>query len=366
MTARDSISIVWDGFWYVAGPPSQRHVVRETISEWARSFPQDELTIVVQRKHYEKAVEDAPPGAKIVPSRLWPQALLATRACASVAAKQGADVVYTQNFAARAPGRLSVVFIHDMLFQDHPEWFTFKERLYFQGMPRTAPRADLVIASTQSEAERMVRRSPITEAQVVSVGIGLPEELRSAVPDDSLAVTHNVQPGKFLLAVGRLNVRKNLATLLEAVLDSAIVSPDFPLVIIGAPNGRDEVIGERGSQATADRSVIFTGQVSDSVLKWFYQNCAVFIFPSLGEGFGMPPVEAAAFGAKLVVNDLPVFRETLRGCDVSYVDCTDANLLRHAIVSARDADDGPSTEFLPPDWRSVVSESRHAILTGMG
>lgn len=359
---RTGLSIVWDGFWFVAGPPSQRHVVRETIATWAAAFPQDALTIVVRDKHLEQALDEAPKGASVVPSKLWPQALLATRACPAVAAARSADVVYTQNFAARTRRCTSAVFIHDVLYEDHPEWFTRRELAYFKAMPALAPRADQIFTSSRTEARRIVNHTNVDESRVAAVGIGFSEELRSASVDPSPARNLGLQPQKFLLSVGRLNVRKNLATLLEAVSQGAGVSSAFPLVVIGAPNGRDDDLSDRAAGLVESGAVVFTGHVSDGALRWFYENCRLFVFPSLGEGYGMPPVEAAAFGAPVLVSDLPVFRETLDGWPATFVDSSDAAAIRTAIADLIATPVDPVSVLRPPEWSTVVAETRATLM----
>ncbi len=63
------------------------------------------------------------------------------------------------------------------------------------------------------------------------------------------------------------------------------------------------------------KNVIFTDYVTDEQLKWLYENCYGFILPSLYEGFGMPPLEAAGAGCRrLYLSDIPVFREIYDGC----------------------------------------------------
>ena len=89
----------------------------------------------------------------------------------------------------------------------------------------------------------------------------------------------------------------------------------------------------------------FLGHVDDSQLRWLYRNTSLFLFFSLGEGFGMPPVEARAFGAPVVVSDLPVMRENL-GAEARYADPHSttgiAEVIREALA-------------VPPSDRSAAS-----------
>ena len=123
-----------------------------------------------------------------------------------------------QNFTP-VTGR-SAVFIHDVLFQTNPEWFTPLERIYLAAIPHLARRACCVLTSSRSEAERISRSNPGL-APVQPVGLGVKRSLtdvRPTLPDAA-------GDGPFLLMVGRLNVRKNLATALRAALLSGTVGP---------------------------------------------------------------------------------------------------------------------------------------------
>ena len=350
------MKVVFDAYWWVSGPPSLRHVLRETVLEWSRLFPQDELHLVVRRAQLDAATAAAPPGSVLHPTSLWPQALSATHAVAAVARRIGADLALTHNFAARLPERtLSAVYLHDVLFATNPEWFTLAERAYFSFMLRWIQRADVVFTSSESEANRIVRNS--RAERVLPVGLGLSTELLADPLDEP---DPTLTPRRFVLTVGRINARKNLDALVAAALASGRISPDRPLVIVGPPDGRRARLGDRAQQAIATGALRFTGYVSEARLRWYYRNTSLFAFLSLGEGFGMPPVEAAAFAAPTLVSELPVFRETL-GDRARYVDPT--SLPGIAIAIAEEVDAGERRPASPlvdehlaaaHDWNSTV------------
>ena len=355
------MKVVFDAYWWVSGPPSLRHVLREIVFAWSQQFPLDELTLVVRSSHQTEAAVDTPPHAAIRTSPLWPQALLAVMAVPAIAADVDADLVLTHNFAASTRSRsLSAVYLHDVLFATNPEWFTFAERQYFSSMLRWIRRADIVFTSSVNESTRIANNA--RPRAVLPVGLGLSTELIDANaqhdPDPDLT------PGSFLLTVGRLNSRKNLATVIAAALQSGRVSPEHPLVIVGSPDGRREPLGSAAEQARTAGSIRFTGFVTEERLRWYYSTTSLFVFLSLGEGFGMPPVEAAHFGAPTLVSDLPVFHENL-GQHASYVDPRDVGAIAAAIAGVIDK----SESSTPPravrtsiavqhDWRETVRAMR--------
>ena len=358
------MKVVFDAYWWVSGPPSLRHVLREIVAAWSIAFPDDELTLVVRRDDHAAASVDAPAGCALVTTSLWPQALAATIAVPAAATAVDADLVLTHNFAAHAPGSLSAVYLHDVLFATNPEWFTAVERAYFSLMLRWIRRADLVLTSSSSEASRI--RATTRARTVLPVGLGLSSELTA--DGAALEADAELTPGRFVLTVGRLNARKNLALTIEAALASGCITADRPLVVVGSADGRPAVLGRAVDDAIAARIVRFTGFVSESRLRWYYRNASLFVFLSLGEGFGMPPVEAAYFSAPTLVSDLPVFHETL-GRHASFVDPTDAAAVARAIAAGVQAGEARRVPARPRasiarrhDWSDTVHAIRSSVV----
>lgn len=347
------MKIAFDGYWLISGPPSQRHVVRETLLEWTRSFPADDLIVVVPRGDVAAARLLLPhTNVEIVGTPVWPQAAVASMAVPLVAARRHADAVLVQNFAARY--RRSVVFIHDVLFCDHPEWFTRAERIYFAAMPRLARLADSVLTSTGTEANRIKKHTKHPSVQ--AVGLGTPRELTDAPAERPDACPTDDK--RFYLTVGRLNIRKNLVKTIRSFARSGLLSPTSPLLIAGEANGKSVELPADVEGLVASGHVRFLGHVSDAELKWLYENAALFAFLSLGEGYGMPPVEACVLGCPTVVADLPVFHETL-GDRVTYCDPHDTESAARSLAEA--AAKGMRPDMEPVPWSEVVRNTRAAI-----
>ena len=350
--------IVFDAYWWVSGPAAVRRVLREIVSTWAAQHPDDELVLVVRARHAAQVV-DAPPGARVISSRLYPQGLFAHWAVARAARRERADAVLVHNFAARTAA-VSGVYLHDVMFETNPEWFTRTERGYFSLMTRWVRAADLVFTSTATEADRIRHNTRAREVAVV--GIGLSAELTRAAPASPMP---GVVPSRFLLAVGRVNARKNLGTVITGALEGGRLSESFPLIIVGAPDGKAADLGPSASEAVERGIVRFTGHIPDDRLRWLYSNCSAFVFLSLGEGFGMPPVEAAWFGASVLVSDLPVFHETL-GAVASYVDPRDPEAVSAAISavidSARRDPEASRAVAARHSWDATVAQIRASLL----
>ena len=118
-------------------------------------------------------------------------------------------------------------------------------------------------------------------------------------------------------------------------------------------------------RAAVDEGTIrFLGRIDDGALAWLYCHAELFVFMSLDEGFGLPPVEALTFGCPVLVSDIPVFRETLGGA-ARYADPTD--VAGAAAVLADLAENPPARGALPdpPDWAACVERLRSAVLVAL-
>ena len=296
--------ILFDGFWWYRGPGANRSVQRDLITTWLELYPDDEVTVAVRRNGGGE-----PPAAAIVTTKTWPHALSNLVELPRLATHVGADVVFCHNYTPL--WGTSVTLIHDVLFVDHPEWFSRKERLYFAPMLASARRAARICASTAVESARIARNSPAL-GEIPAIGLAVPLDLSRAA---AIAPGDAPEPGRFAVCVGRLNVRKNLAAVIRGAVASTSISPAQPLLIIGSAeySGVDAEIPDEFAPAVASGEVRFLGRISDEELAWLYRHAALSICLSLGEGFGLPAIEAARFGTPALVSDIPVFRETVGG-----------------------------------------------------
>lgn len=342
--------ILFDGYHWLDGPPSGRLTVREIVGAWQRSFD-DEVVVALPRRPRpgeQAALDDV--GAR------WVRTFLPThplRTGIELAARgRSVDWVVGANFSPWW-GRSSV-FLHDAIFRTSPQWFGRVERVYLSLYPPLATRATVRFTSSRTERRRLEDLYPALRP-IHPVGLGVSRELLEV---DPVAVAGLV-PGEFWLSVGRLNARKNLARTVVAALAAGVVDAGSPLVVVGERDGRDEQSDPVVERARADGSVRHTGRVSPAQLSWLYRHAARFVYLSLDEGYGLPPLEARAFGTPVVVSDISVFHETLGTADgVRYVDPTD----HEAIVRAfREPLSRPTAAPTPPSWDDTVRAMRAVL-----
>lgn len=346
--------VLFDGFWWVRGPVSNRQVLREFILAWAKEYPDDDLIVAVRRRDRDVARAELPSGVAVAGTRLSPQGISAIAELPFVARQVRADVTITHNFTpAFGPAG---VFVHDYMFLTAPEWFTRKERAYFALMPLTARRARWLFTSSRSEADRISRLSQGRE--VVPIGLAVGSGLtgarlrKPAGLDDVL--------GDFLLCVGRLNARKNLATTIDAALASGRVSAAAPLLIVGEPQGRNATLPSAVAEAVRRGLVRFLGFIGDDELAWLYGNASALLFLTRDEGFGLPALEALHFGAPVLVSDLPVFREIL-GERATFTNPVDSTAIAAAIRALPPRAEPLDTTTLGYSWEESVRRMRAAV-----
>ncbi|MCT9001927.1 glycosyltransferase family 4 protein [Microbacterium memoriense] len=295
--------VLFDGFWWVKGPTANQTVMREFVKAWVRAFPRDEVLVAVRSRHRDDAI--LPATAAPVYTHLAPQAATNALELGVLAKKHHVDAVVAHNYAPLF-GR-SAVFIHDLLFKDHPEWFTTKERVYFAAMGPLARRADAVCTSSLTEAYRIERLEPRLRP-VSATGLGVSSQLAAATARRPASL-RDVR--RFVLSVGRMNVRKNLGVAIEGAMLAHSVSSERPLVIVGSSeySGAAADLPPTVKDYVADGRLVFLGRISDEELRWMYEQADGFIFVSRDEGFGLPPIEARHFGAPVIVSDIAVMRE---------------------------------------------------------
>ncbi len=345
-----ALRVLFDTYWWFDGPTSCRNVVRSIVRTWAEDHPEDELTLTArpaQVGRLREVLDGLGIAAEVRPVPRWAR-IHALAAVSTARHAPGHDVLLAQNFSARSRGgALSCTFVHDAMYVEHPEWFLPIERAYLAGIRPLLRRAGIVFTSSRTEAARIERLWPETAGRVRAVGLHTPRDLLDAGERRPPGVGDE----PYLLVVGRLNVRKNLARLVEAFLASTL-SSSTRLLVVGQPDGLGELV-----PADDDRVEVLS-RIDDAELAWLYRHARAFVFPSLDEGFGLPLVEARTMGAHVVASDIPVFRELALADD--YFDPRSVDDMRRALD--RIPDEPAPHAPLTTSWSDTVAGIRSAVL----
>jgi glycosyltransferase involved in cell wall biosynthesis len=152
-------------------------------------------------------------------------------------------------------------------------------------------------------SDRVIAISAHTRADLLArVGCGAPVDvIHNGVRDLATAPREAVvglEPGRFLFHLSRMTRSKNV----EALLDMAAIWPAMPLVLAGPDVKRNDELRSLAGARDLSQVRVLTG-ITDAQKAWLYAHCAGFVFPSLTEGFGLPPLEAMYFGKPVFVSD---------------------------------------------------------------
>jgi glycosyltransferase involved in cell wall biosynthesis len=153
-----------------------------------------------------------------------------------------------------------------------------------------------VLTVSQSSANDLRKFLTMAEYKVVP---NAAEHMNSVGADKSVLQDLRLTPRHYVLAVGSLNPTKNFASLVDAYLASGL-APDIPLVIAGDFN---RSVFTTAMTPEHNKAIVWAGPVNDARLKALYENAMVFAFPSLYEGFGIPPLEAMNCGCPVVASN---------------------------------------------------------------
>jgi len=216
------------------------------------------------------------------------------------------DAVLFQTFFMKKGKFKSIVFIHDILFKDYPQFFTWKERLYFKPLKWITSSADRIITTTEFVKKELVRFHYAKPHQPIDLApSGVTSIFKPCYQHDPAFLEHVKEkyklPDSYLLFAGRLNARKNIQGLVGSL--NFLEDKKIPLVIVGEENWKAPQIDELLSQKEIRERIIFTGFVTDDELAAIYAMAKAFCFPSFAEGFGLPPLEAMASGVPVIVSD---------------------------------------------------------------
>jgi len=229
----------------------------------------------------------------------------------------------------RSPTGSTVLTVHDIRgFSENNGLIA--QALYKDVFERSLEKADHVITVSESVRTEILNIYPNTSISVIYNGIDI-DAYANISESEMLVVRQNLGlPEDYLLAVGHFEKRKNYVRLIEAVARLHERGSKLQLVIIGNDSGELSSVQKRIEALGLSRHVKILSALTDFEVRCVYKLCALFVFPSAYEGFGIPILEAMAAKRPMVISDIPVFKEISQG-QGAYFSCDDAESIANSI-----------------------------------
>ncbi len=229
-----------------------------------------------------------------------------------LARELAADVVHLQYVGPPWLPCPMVTTVHDCSFQLFPQTFTRRDGAWLRTLvPRTARRAGAVVGVSETTRQDLIRLYRLRPDRVFAAPNGIAEVYRPAPPERVAEVRARYGlPTDYLLSVGVLQPRKNLLGLVNALAEAKRRHGlTTPLAVVGKKGWLYQQIFEVVKALRLGDQVIFCGYVPDEDLPALYTGAALTLYPSLYEGFGLPPLESMACGTPAVVSTTPALVE---------------------------------------------------------
>ena len=226
-----------------------------------------------------------------------------------------------------------IITVHDIAYIRFPDLLNKARQVYKKYiLMESIKRASIIIADSYSTKRDIVEFFGINGKKIKVVHLGVESRFRPVSNVEEYRLKNNL-PSKMILNVGTLEPRKNVVTLMKAFKKLMEKDVDgYKLVIAGDKGWLYEQIFNEVEHSDLKKEILFLGVVKDEDLPMLY-NCAdIFVYPSLYEGFGLPPLEAMACGVPVITSNISSLPEVVGDAGIM-VDPTDVNSLCEAMHS---------------------------------
>ncbi|MDD4995220.1 MAG: glycosyltransferase family 1 protein [Patescibacteria group bacterium] len=242
-----------------------------------------------------------------------------------------------------------VVTIHDLILLEHPSTrattlgpliYGIKYAAYRQILGHAVSRSQSIIVPSEYVKASILKYFPKTVAQKIKVvyeGMTRLDEASLGLEQDAAFLAERKIREPFILYLGNAYPHKNLEMLIQAFLRLRETKPELQLVLAGQKNFFYERLERetRGRGIKVPEEVNFTGFIDDRDLPRLYRRASLYVFPSLSEGFGLPPLEAASFNLPVASSNASCLPEIL-GPGAIYFNPRDPDDMARAIAEGLD------------------------------
>jgi alpha-1,3-rhamnosyl/mannosyltransferase len=217
------------------------------------------------------------------------------------------DLYHDPSYLAYRFNGPTVITVHDLSWIRHPDTHpTDRIRAMDRYFPRSLERASAIITDCEFVKRELIELFGVSSDKVCPVMLGV-SPLFHPVPSEQAApilAKHGLEFGKYFLSVGTIEPRKNLTTIIDAFSRlRPEIQNERPLVLVGMRGWLDSDIQAKMRPLVNKGVIKVLGYIPDPQMPVLYSGAAAFLFPSLYEGFGLPPLEAMACGTPVIVSN---------------------------------------------------------------
>lgn len=240
--------------------------------------------------------------------------------------------------------RPTIIIMHDLIEFHVPDKFSKVKMFYRTKLadPVTARRADHIITVSRNSKNDIKKFLSVDEDKITVIYNGVDQKKFTKMKHDKACniLLHHNWPTRYILYAGTIDhPGKNSISVIKAFEHLKDLNKySGKLVLAGMPGSGFEIVKEYVNNSKYSQEIVFTGFVTDEELIALYSECTVFCFVSLYEGFGIPPLEALACGAKTIVSNTSSLPEVV-GSVGKIVDPYDYNALANTIIECVNEND---------------------------
>ena len=238
--------------------------------------------------------------------------------------------------------------IHDISFKTHPEHLSKKFSLWYRFITKlNIKRYNHIFTVSEFSKNEILDNYHINKSKV-SITYNSAEHVKKIKPDNNILTKFGLKDKDFYFSLGSKSPHKNHKYIVECAKNN----PEELFVVSG---NNSNVFKNENDEKQYIKNLIYTGYLTDEEIVALYKNCKAFIFPSLYEGFGVPPLEALECGCKnIILSDIPVFREIYRN-GVIFVDVSKRAPAMKKIILSKNSNQNNNTRktYL---WGNVMKE----------
>ncbi len=295
--------------------------------------------------YWSKALRQASvPGIgwkKNVVKKIVPQSYAVTQAIKKIQFSRGVpevDIYHEPTYLPLSFKQKIVLTVHDISFVRYPETHPAQRITAMKKFPQALARAGAIITDSHYTAKELIDCFDVDAEKVYPIHLGVTDEyhLRSEDEVKHTLLSHGLSYQQYILVVGTLEPRKNLQLVFAAYskLPDAL-KKRFPLVVVGMRGWETEKIDESLAVLLSGGYVKILGYVLSEDLPLIYAGAKLFVYPSLYEGFGLPPLEAMASGVPVITSNRSSIPEVVGSAGVQ-IDAEDAMGLKHSMLELLD------------------------------